>query len=225
MGFDFVASTIAAFVWSNGTETLLPALPGEHVAIAFDINDAGVIVGFSQSSNGGGPDHATLWSGGTVTDLNSNTNAVAINNAGDVVESNGFKWSGGVATELNGLSIAKSINDVGQIVGKSDGAAIWDNGTITDLNTVLSATGIGWNFSYASGINDVGQIVGLAINPAGDEEGFLLTPCPTCQIVETLPPPRSIPEPSTWAMMLLGFAGLGAVGYRRARSGHTLLAT
>jgi hypothetical protein len=25
------------------------------------------------------------------------------------------------------------------------------------------------------------------------------------------------PEPSTWAMMLLGFAGLGYVGYRRAR--------
>jgi hypothetical protein len=24
-----------------------------------------------------------------------------------------------------------------------------------------------------------------------------------------------VPEPSTWAMMLLGFAGLGFVGYRR----------
>jgi hypothetical protein len=28
---------------------------------------------------------------------------------------------------------------------------------------------------------------------------------------------ESIPEPSTWAMMLLGFAGLGFAGYRRAR--------
>jgi hypothetical protein len=27
----------------------------------------------------------------------------------------------------------------------------------------------------------------------------------------------AIPEPSTWAMMLLGFAGLGFVGYRRTR--------
>jgi hypothetical protein len=25
----------------------------------------------------------------------------------------------------------------------------------------------------------------------------------------------AVPEPSTWAMMLLGFAGLGFVGYRR----------
>jgi hypothetical protein len=27
----------------------------------------------------------------------------------------------------------------------------------------------------------------------------------------------TVPEPSTWAMMLLGFAGLGFIGYRRAR--------
>ena len=29
----------------------------------------------------------------------------------------------------------------------------------------------------------------------------------------------AVPEPSTWAMMLLGFAGLGLAGYRRARAG------
>jgi PEP-CTERM motif len=31
------------------------------------------------------------------------------------------------------------------------------------------------------------------------------------------PPPAPVPEPSTWAMLLLGFVGLGYVGYRRAR--------
>jgi hypothetical protein len=30
----------------------------------------------------------------------------------------------------------------------------------------------------------------------------------------------SVPEPSTWAMMLLGFVGLGYAGYRRARAGQ-----
>jgi PEP-CTERM motif len=34
----------------------------------------------------------------------------------------------------------------------------------------------------------------------------------------------AVPEPSTWAMMLLGFAGLGYAGYRRARAGHARLA-
>jgi hypothetical protein len=32
-----------------------------------------------------------------------------------------------------------------------------------------------------------------------------------------------VPEPSTWAMMLLGFAGLGFAGYRKARSARTAL--
>jgi hypothetical protein len=29
----------------------------------------------------------------------------------------------------------------------------------------------------------------------------------------------AVPEPSTWAMMLLGFAGLGFAGHRKARNG------
>jgi hypothetical protein len=33
-----------------------------------------------------------------------------------------------------------------------------------------------------------------------------------------------VPEPSTWAMMLLGFASLAYAGYRRARAGHATLA-
>ena len=33
-----------------------------------------------------------------------------------------------------------------------------------------------------------------------------------------------VPEPSTWAMMLLGFAGLGFAGHRRAKAGRATLA-
>ena len=29
--------------------------------------------------------------------------------------------------------------------------------------------------------------------------------------------PFAVPEPSTWALMMLGFAGLGSAGYRRAK--------
>ena len=32
-----------------------------------------------------------------------------------------------------------------------------------------------------------------------------------------------VPEPSTWAMMFIGFAGLGLAGYRKARSARTAL--
>ena len=34
----------------------------------------------------------------------------------------------------------------------------------------------------------------------------------------------AVPEPSTWAMMLLGFAGLGFAGYRRANKGDATFA-
>ena len=40
--------------------------------------------------------------------------------------------------------------------------------------------------------------------------------------MERLPYCRSrFPSLSTWAMMLLGFAGFGFAGYRRARATHT----
>jgi hypothetical protein len=32
----------------------------------------------------------------------------------------------------------------------------------------------------------------------------------------------AVPEPSTWAMMLLGFAGLGYAGFRKARSARSI---
>jgi len=35
----------------------------------------------------------------------------------------------------------------------------------------------------------------------------------------------AVPEPSTWAMMLLGFAGLGFAGYRKAKSGTAAFAS
>ena len=34
----------------------------------------------------------------------------------------------------------------------------------------------------------------------------------------------AVPEPSTWAMMLVGFAGLALAGYRRAKAGYPTLA-
>ena len=38
------------------------------------------------------------------------------------------------------------------------------------------------------------------------------------------PATGAVPEPSTWAMILLGFAGLGCVGYRKARNGKAAFA-
>jgi hypothetical protein len=45
--------------------------------------------------------------------------------------------------------------------------------------------------------------------PGGEIRGFLL-------------PVNAIPEPSTWAMMILGFPGVGFTAYRRRNKSETL---
>jgi hypothetical protein len=77
-------------------------------------------------------------------------------------------------------------------------ATEWSGGRVIDLG------GLPGSFeSVAESINDRGQVVG--------DSSSSLPPPPA--------PPPAIPEPSTWAMMLLGFGGLAFAGYRRARAG------
>jgi uncharacterized membrane protein len=153
----------------------------------------------------GGTAVATEWSGGSVINLGGlpgSTFGVAfgINNAGQIVGWSvvggtmvATEWSGGGVINLGGLpgftfSEAFGINNAGQIVGLSDGFATeWSGGSVINLGGLPGSTA-----SEALGINDAGRAVGVSNGSA------------------------TVPEPSTWAMMLLGFAGLVFVGYRRS---------
>jgi hypothetical protein len=42
-------------------------------------------------------------------------------------------------------------------------------------------------------------------------------------VITTVTATSGVPEPSTWTMMLIGFAGVGFAGYRKARSARTAL--
>jgi hypothetical protein len=55
--------------------------------------------------------------------------------------------------------------------------------------------------------------------PNQSEDGIFVT----AERIGLVAPPSGVPEPSTWAMILLGFAGLGLAGYRKARNGRTVL--
>jgi uncharacterized membrane protein len=95
-------------------------------------------------------------------------------------------------------SVALGINGVGQAVGYSvvggvDYATEWSGDSVINLGGLP-----GFTFSEAYAIDDVGQVVGFSGTPS----------------------PYVVPESSTWAMMLFGFAGLGLAAYRRARAGH-----
>ena len=94
-----------------------------------------------------------------------------------------------------GSTEAYGINTARVIVGTYfDGAAQYgfvDNGGHFVTLDDPSATG----GTAAIGINDAGIVVGYYQGPAG-YEGFIATPTP---------------EPAAWALMVIGFGGLGAV--------------
>src|SRR5262249_29219537 len=58
----------------------------------------------------------------------------------------------------------------------SRSAFVWQNGLITDLNTLIDS-GLGWVLQIATGINDNGQITGTG-TVGGQTHAFLLTPNP-----------------------------------------------
>jgi hypothetical protein len=78
-------------------------------------------------------------------------------------------------------------------------AALWSNGTATDLNSLVNAAS-GWVLLSANSINDSGQIVGDGIFN-GQKEAFLLTPTP-------------IPA----AAWLMGSGLFGLFGFRRKKA-------
>ncbi len=127
-----------------------------------------------------------------------------INNSGQVVgyDSYGeFIYNNGLFTNITLPGIPTDINDTDQIIGYYGSGTqykgfLYDNGVVTTIDFPGAAQ------TMLEGINDEGQIVGWYSDSTGGHD-FLATPTPA-------------PESSTWAMMLLGFAGLGFAGYRRA---------
>ncbi len=82
-------------------------------------------------------------------------------------------------------SIAYAIDERARVVGASGScfidnfnpvhAFLWQNGLITDLNTLIPATA-GLQLIVAFGINARGQIVACGLEPSGNVHAVLLTP-------------------------------------------------
>jgi len=164
---------------------------------ADDLNDAGHVVGGSNTA--GGDERAFLWtpSGGMV-DLGTlggaRSEARAINNLDQVVgnsslaggATHAFLWTAaGGMVDLGVLgamppavasSGASDINDLGHVVGGSSTpggsshAFLWTPaGGMVDLGTLGGAN------STAEAINDAGQVVGRSDTATGGEHAFLWT--------------------------------------------------
>jgi PEP-CTERM motif len=225
-------------LWSpSGKATVLQDVGGQGVSSAYAINASGQSVGQSNTASDGAD--AVLWSPTGKPTMLQNVGLrldvaypVAINEAGwsvgefDTPTGQGaVLWSPtGKATVLQGVggqgSQALAINDAGWSVGWSFtagsdvDAVLWSpSGKATDLGAAID-----WNGNYPFGINNSGDIIGNGYYN-GEFHGFLLTPVSASALSAT-----PVPEPSTWMMLLAGFAGLGFAGYCRAKTGHATLA-
>lgn len=90
------------------------------------------------------------------------------------------------------------------------GSMVFDSGVVPQNIAIPFTNAIGPLSSYASFVfyDDVGTMLAMAgMFPVTIESNISLTPI--------LGPVSSVPEPSTWAMMLIGFAGVGFLAYRR----------
>ncbi len=108
-----------------------------------------------------------------------------------------------------------SASDINFINGANGNEVFWQVGSSATLGTTTQFSGsivAKQSISFDTGANIAcGRAIALvaAVTMQGDHVGT--GGCDS-------PPGGSapVPEPSTWAMMLLGFAGLGYAGYRRA---------
>jgi probable HAF family extracellular repeat protein len=128
-----------AFRWESGTMSNLGVLTGGFYSEAYDINELGDVVGYSDTSTNY---RAFMYSGGVLRDL------------GSLIGGDG--------------SLAYAVNDAGQATGYADYGTDshaflydWDTNVMTDLGT------LGGTRSYGRNLNEAGDVIGEA-NIVGD---------------------------------------------------------
>ena len=192
---------VVAVIWRSGKiEQQLAPFPGDTAGFAQAVNENGHVTG---STGPCAPVRAVLWRGGAVIDLGSlggslNNFPFDINNQDEVVgdsdlagdtTQHAFLWTNQDGMQDLGVlpgdtdSSTESINNRGRVAGVSyttvsSRAFLWQNGVMTDLNTLACPGSI--FLANALGINDQGLIIGDTVTSSGEVHAYLATPTDEC---------------------------------------------
>jgi probable HAF family extracellular repeat protein len=176
-------------------------------SMAYGLNDAGVIVGASETPGTNAPTVAFIYRDGAMSSLDvsfggSGSAAYDVNNVGQIVghaavssptgQTRAFLHDNGTTTNLGSLggsSIAYAINDHGIVVGSSvlKGTADfhafrWESGVMQDLGT------LGGPNSRAAAINTAGTIGGWAEIAPGKKRAVIWRDGQIVDVNSLIPP-------------------------------------
>ncbi|HTS29388.1 MAG TPA: DUF3466 family protein [Bryobacteraceae bacterium] len=140
-------------------------LPGDLTSVAYALNDAGQVVGQSGTSY----PKAFFFQ-----DLNNN----GVVDAGELksLDPNNNEESGAFSISSNGNAVGYFGSLCGELGCDARRAALFSNGTKSDLNNLVQGGTSGWTLRVARGINDHGQIVGFMQDSNGTTHAFRLDP-------------------------------------------------
>ena len=214
---------------SNGIDTVYTVSnPGGALPTAATANSAviSVLPGFSTSSAKTAPDYTPFG----LFFANSTTLYVADEGSGDALDVSTHagleKWtltngvwqldytlkSGliGQTYSVTGWNYQETTVGLRNLTGKVNA-----NGTVTLFATTATTSGSGDNGADPNEIVDITDLLSSTTLPNNEAFSVLDGPVAGLRYGGVA---YAAPEASTWAMLILGFAGLGFMGYRKGRA-------
>jgi PEP-CTERM motif len=183
------ATTITFEGAVNDSGEMVPVTPYTEGGFTLTNLQGGYSDGIFGSTSGGNTNGTATFGWCSICN-NGSSNVIELTAAGGTA----FSLASLDAAFLEGGSGPQSIVAVGDLVG---------GGTITET-LVLSAAWTTFNLSGFNSVLSVDFSAGSASFPDPAFDNLVVT--------------TAVPEPSTWAMMILGFAGIGYMAYRRRNS-------